>query len=428
MAFSRISFLSPPKVLLAVCCLLSITPIATATSSTTPTVDHYVALGIEKTATQAEIRKAYRKLSLKYHPDKQKGIPNAQALFQAVGDAYETLGEPDKRLIYDEYGGQEFTSQWEFQMAQQKGTINPKSGFYKASDIVITVNNQNELNRLLRNGKPVLMEFYAPWCVHCQQMVSSYKKAAVLLEEIAIVGAVNCDATGNLCSNQRIHQFPTLKFFYLKKNVETIYNGGHSPEEIQEFITRQLDDRVVPLHAKNFENHVMKSKSMWLIDFSAGSWCGPCTMLKTHVQDAAYTLKTHVKVGIVNCDENKPLCERFAVHHYPFIKLFPKGPKDSDEIGEHLQFQHMHFPAVGILHLMNTIITAALKWRPGFNSEEFRAKLLTFYELHNPSKVDSVEALANKHEGHEDDLIMKLEHRYKASFDGEEESSELGEL
>ena len=106
-----------------------------------------------------------------------------------VGEAYETLGDPDKRTIYDEYGGQEFTTQWEFQMAQQQGTINPKSGFYKASDIVITVNNQRELHQLLRKGKPVLMEFYAPWCVHCQQMVSSYKKAAVLLEEVDQNGA-----------------------------------------------------------------------------------------------------------------------------------------------------------------------------------------------------------------------------------------------
>ena len=130
------------------------------TTQATDAASHYAALELEKTATQPEIRKAYRKLSLLYHPDKRKNDPTAKAKFQAIGDAYETLGDPDKRVIYDEYGGQEFTSQWEFQMAQKKGTINPKSGFYKASDIVKTVTNQNDLNQILRMGKPVLMEFY----------------------------------------------------------------------------------------------------------------------------------------------------------------------------------------------------------------------------------------------------------------------------
>jgi thioredoxin-like negative regulator of GroEL len=389
-------------------------------------LDHYASLGISKQATQKEIRSAYRKLSLKWHPDKHEGDKEvAQIKFQAIGDAYETLGDPDKRVIYDEYGGQEFTSQWEFQMAQQAGKINPKSGFYRASDIVKTVNNQGELNRILKSGKPVLMEFYAPWCVHCQQMVQSYKKAAVLLEEIAVVGAVNCDATGQLCPRQQIHQFPTIKFFYLKKGLETVYDGGHSPEEIHEFVVRRLDNRVVNLNSRNFDYQVMNSKSLWLIDFSAGDhWCGPCRMLKSHLQDAAYTLKKYVKVGIVNCDNEKSLCDKYSVQHFPFLKLFPKGPKDSEEIGQHLHFEHMHFPAVGILDLMNTIITAALKWRPQFDEEIFRSKLLLFYELHNPSKVDTVDALASKHEGHEDDLIMKLEKRYRVKFDDDNEDDD----
>ena len=139
--------------------LLLLLPTAQATDAASA-ADHYAALELEKTATQPEIRKAYRKLSLLYHPDKRKNDLTAKAKFQAIGDAYETLGDPDKRVIYDEYGGQEFTSQWEFQMAQRSGTINPKSGFYKASDIVKTINNQNDLNQILRMGKPVLMEFY----------------------------------------------------------------------------------------------------------------------------------------------------------------------------------------------------------------------------------------------------------------------------
>jgi len=383
--------------------------------------DHYASLDLHKDATAAEIRKAYRRLSLKYHTDKQKKNPYAKEKFQALSDAYETLGDPDKRVIYDEYGGQEFTSQWEFQMAQQRGSINPKSGFYKASDIVKTVSNQQDLNKILQSGMPALVEFYAPWCVHCQQMVSAYKKAAVLLEEIAIVAAVNCDASDQVCGRQRVHQFPTLKFFWPKKQVESVYQGGHSPEEIHEFVVRQLDDRVVKLSTNTFDTRVLESRSMWLIDFSAGNWCGPCTMLKPHLQDVAYTLKAHVKVGIVNCDQDKSLCERMQIQHYPYMKLFPRGEKVHDEVGEVLQFQHMHFPAVGILKLVDQVVKAALQWRPHFDEEVFKEKLMIFYEKHNPEKIDTVDALAKKHEGHEEDLVLRLEKRYRASFDGNQE-------
>ena len=80
----------------------------------------------------------------------------------------------------------------------------------------------------------------------------------------------------------------------------------------------------------------------------------------------------------------------------------------------------MHFPAVGILNLVDHIVKAALDWRPHFDEETFMSKLTLFYERHNPDKVDTVEALASKHRGFEDDLIQKLETRYKASFDEEQ--------
>ena len=64
---------------------------------------HYRVLGIEQTAGEAEIKKAYRKLALKLHPDKN-GAPHADEAFKAVGLAYATLSDPQKRTIYDRYG------------------------------------------------------------------------------------------------------------------------------------------------------------------------------------------------------------------------------------------------------------------------------------------------------------------------------------
>src|SRR5512147_134586 len=66
--------------------------------------DLYQELGVEKSATEAEIKKAYRKLASKLHPDKNPGDKKAETKFKAVNRAYQTLSDPKKRALYDEFG------------------------------------------------------------------------------------------------------------------------------------------------------------------------------------------------------------------------------------------------------------------------------------------------------------------------------------
>ena len=66
--------------------------------------DYYKILGVDKKATQAEIKKAFRKLALKYHPDKNPGNKAAEDKFKELSEANEVLSEPDKRKKYDEMG------------------------------------------------------------------------------------------------------------------------------------------------------------------------------------------------------------------------------------------------------------------------------------------------------------------------------------
>lgn len=66
--------------------------------------DYYKILGVSRTAGQDEIKKAYRKLAVKFHPDKNKGDKQAEERFKEVGEAYEVLKDPAKRRKYDQLG------------------------------------------------------------------------------------------------------------------------------------------------------------------------------------------------------------------------------------------------------------------------------------------------------------------------------------
>jgi curved DNA-binding protein len=66
--------------------------------------DYYKVLGVDKTATPEEIKKAFRRLALKYHPDKTKGDKTAEEKFKDINEANEVLSDPEKRTKYDQFG------------------------------------------------------------------------------------------------------------------------------------------------------------------------------------------------------------------------------------------------------------------------------------------------------------------------------------
>ncbi len=72
--------------------------------------DYYDILGVHKNASDAELKKAYRKMANQYHPDKNQGDKEAEEKFKELNEAYEVLSNPEKRAMYDQYGTTDFNS------------------------------------------------------------------------------------------------------------------------------------------------------------------------------------------------------------------------------------------------------------------------------------------------------------------------------
>ena len=74
----------------------------------TAEIDYYELLEVERSATDATIKSSYRKLAMKYHPDKNPGCKDSEARFKAISQAYDCLKDPQKRAAYDRYGHEAF--------------------------------------------------------------------------------------------------------------------------------------------------------------------------------------------------------------------------------------------------------------------------------------------------------------------------------
>ena len=103
-------------------------------------IDYYKILGVEESASQDDIKKAFKKLARKYHPDLNPDDPNAKQRFQEINEANEVLGDPEKRKKYDQYGenwkhADEFEAQKQRYQQQGGGGFGDGGGAYWSSGL-----------------------------------------------------------------------------------------------------------------------------------------------------------------------------------------------------------------------------------------------------------------------------------------------------
>lgn len=223
--------------------------------------------------------------------------------------------------------------------------------FYGPSSPVLSLTPSNFKSKVVNSNSVVLVEFFAPWCGHCQALTPTWEKAASILKGVATVAAIDADANPSIAQEYGIKGFPTIKVF-VPGRPPVDYQGAREAKPIAEFALKQvkalLKDRIsgkttsessekkpepnlsVELTSQNFDETVVKSKDLWIVEFFA-PWCGHCKKLAPEWKKAAKNLQGKVKLGHVNCDDEKSLMSRFKVQGFPTILVFGADKENPDK-------------------------------------------------------------------------------------------------
>jgi len=231
---------------------------------------------------------------------------------------------------------------------------------YSGGDVV-ELTPKNFQKEVLGSDAVWLVEFYAPWCGHCQRLVPDYTKAAKALKGVVKVGAVNADEHKSLGGQYGVQGFPTIKVFGLDKKKPTDYNGERTAKGMvdgamaaaKQVVNSRMGGKsgggggggggsnanagpgegkdVVELTDGNFKKKVVFEKELgWLVEFYA-PWCGHCKTLAQPWADAATKLKGKMLLGSLDATQHASTAQEYGVQGYPTIKYFAPGSTEPEE-------------------------------------------------------------------------------------------------
>ncbi|KAI9931598.1 hypothetical protein MW887_010175 [Aspergillus wentii] len=201
-------------------------------------------------------------------------------------------------------------------------------GIYTKKSPVLQVTQKNYDQLIANSNHTSIVEFYAPWCGHCQNLKPAYEKAATSLDGLAKVAAVNCDEDENkpLCGRMGVQGFPTLKIVVPSKKpgsprVED-YHGARSAKAIVDGVMGKIPNHVKRVTDKDLDQWLSQDKET------------PRALLFTEKGTTSAFLRSlaidflgSVKVGQIRNKESEAV-EKFGITEFPSLVLLPGGEKE----------------------------------------------------------------------------------------------------
>ena len=316
--------------------------------------DYYKLLGVQRSASKAEIRRAFKKLSLKYHPDKNKDNPEkAKAKFIKIANAYEVLNDDKLRKIYDEQG-EEGVKQHQQGGGQHGGNFQdifnfffrgagmhfqnqegPERNFFENTD-VLTLKMDN-ISKLLSRRKIWFVYFFKSNNENFENMKNTIKDISSQCYGIFNFGAVNCKDDEEICEEYSVYTTPKLLYFPESANEgEEEYKGNIDFQSIFKFGAKLMQNFVRVINKDNYNDFMTSHPERYhVLLFTSKKTTPP--LFKALSKDYL----NHLNFGEVRQSE-KELIKTFNIDKFPtLIVITNLETNEYDLFKEEIKYDNM---------------------------------------------------------------------------------------
>lgn len=321
--------------------------------------DYYKLLGVKRNASKQEIRRAFKKLSLKYHPDKNKKDPErAKAMFIKIANAYEVLNDDKMRQIYDKYGEEGVKQHQEQQNAgggqgfhfnfgggnfedifsqffgggggrfhfstgnrEEEG---PEKDFFENSDV--NTLKMNNLSKLLSRRKIWFVYFFKSKDENFKENIEKIKNIASQCYGIFEFGAINCKDDEEICDDYSVHSTPKLLYFPDSGQMEDEYNDKIEFQNIFKYGSKRMQNFVRIINKDNYADFLTTHNELYHVLLFTNKKSTP-PLFKALSKDYLNKLS----LGEVRNSEIE-LCKSFNVEKFPTLMILVDHESGQTEI------------------------------------------------------------------------------------------------
>ncbi|CAJ1055508.1 dnaJ homolog subfamily C member 16-like isoform X1 [Xyrichtys novacula] len=245
---------SKTSVPLALLVVLSV--LLTGASQAGPEMDPYTILGVTRTASQAEIKKVYKRLAKEWHPDKNKN-PGAEDMFIKISKSYEILSNEEKRANYDRYGQTDDTQPY----GSSRYGHRHDSFYFDESFFNFPFNSKNHrdfadsryilhFNQYVSDvvpdsyKRPYLIKITSDWCFSCIHIEPVWKEVVQEMEALGVgIGVVDVGYERRLANHLGAHRTPSILGVINGK--VTFFHYAVAKEHLRQFVEDLLPQRLV---------------------------------------------------------------------------------------------------------------------------------------------------------------------------------------
>ncbi|XP_071385000.1 dnaJ homolog subfamily C member 16 [Centroberyx affinis] len=305
--------------------------------------DPYKVMGVSRSASQAEIKKAYKHLAKEWHPDKNKD-PGAEDMFIKITKSYEILSNEERRANFDRYGQMEDNQP--FGQSQHHGFRSFHNSFYfdesffhfprsrDFADSKYLLHHAQYNSDVLPDShrRPYLIKVTSEWCFACIHIEPVWRETVQELEPLGVgIGIVDLGYERRLASQLGAHRAPSI--IGLVNGRVTLFHQAVVREHLRQFIEDLLPHRLVE---KITDNNYLPFLSGWHVENK------PSVLLFDQVpvvpllyKLTAFAFRDYVRFGYVDQGEtyNTRLLRQFNINTYaPTMLLFKENTEKPADI------------------------------------------------------------------------------------------------